>query len=408
MNLPSALTPSGNDPDDFVAGNEKLIELEALRGIAAIIVLVHHSLLAFYPRFHGLVDNDSYFSLFGTPLFSLINGSAAVILFFVLSGFVLTLKAFQRRSYRPLFQTALKRWPRLVVPVLSVNIVSGFLAGWGFYSSAAVASTVKSTWLGWHFVEPPPGLASLGKAVYEGFFSTFVTGSSYFNSSTWTMKYEFLGSFLCLADAYVTISLKGFGSFGFLLAAVLALAFLGPFYWPFLVGVGLAAFYTSNFWRLVPVWVSQRRWLFWTLTATILFLLLGYHEPMSPLPSSLGFYTFLAPLQEVDALATRVFIHTIASVFLIALILATPFLKNWLRQGWGAWLGKISFSVYLVQIPVICFFACNVFLASLSLGETFASALAFVTAIVGSIMCAIPLMKVEAAWLVFLRRLTVG
>jgi peptidoglycan/LPS O-acetylase OafA/YrhL len=65
---------------------KKLIELEALRGLAAVVVLFHHFMLGFTPRLHGMLYPEQPYSLFGTPAFAFVNGSAAVIVFFVLSG----------------------------------------------------------------------------------------------------------------------------------------------------------------------------------------------------------------------------------------------------------------------------------------------------------------------------------
>jgi peptidoglycan/LPS O-acetylase OafA/YrhL len=66
-----------------------------VRGIAAGVVLVHHFLLEFLPHLHGRNFPDDPIALVRTPLFALINGSAAVAVFFVLSGFVLTVRAFE-------------------------------------------------------------------------------------------------------------------------------------------------------------------------------------------------------------------------------------------------------------------------------------------------------------------------
>src|SRR5215210_4811056 len=108
---------------------QKLVELEAARGVAAVVVLVHHVLIAFFPRFHGLRFPDETVSMYGTPLFALINGSAAVVVFFVLSGFVLTKEIFEKRSTTKLLISAVKRWPRLVPSVFVVNVGAGVLAG---------------------------------------------------------------------------------------------------------------------------------------------------------------------------------------------------------------------------------------------------------------------------------------
>ena len=60
-------------------------QLDSLRGIAALCVFISHYLLAFN------IDVHSSWIFRFTPLGILLNGRAAVIFFFVLSGFVLTL-----------------------------------------------------------------------------------------------------------------------------------------------------------------------------------------------------------------------------------------------------------------------------------------------------------------------------
>ena len=68
----------------------KIIPLEGLRGIASIIVVFDHFILAFLPQRHGYLD-ETYtdITLVGSPVFVIINGTAAVTIFFALSGYVL-------------------------------------------------------------------------------------------------------------------------------------------------------------------------------------------------------------------------------------------------------------------------------------------------------------------------------
>jgi len=108
-------------------GPKKLIELEALRGLAAVVVLFHHFMLGFTPRLHGMFYADQPYSLFGTPAFAFVNGSAAVIVFFVLSGFVLTVGIFKSQRAAGVFVAALKRWPRLALTVMAANALAGLL-----------------------------------------------------------------------------------------------------------------------------------------------------------------------------------------------------------------------------------------------------------------------------------------
>jgi hypothetical protein len=114
-------------------GRRQLVELEALRGIAAMIVFFHHFLLLIAPRLHGRNFPDDPIALVRTPLFALVNGSAAVAVFFVLSGFVLTVGAMEDRDWRQFLIGVLKRWPRLALLVVVVNIASAIFFMLGLY-----------------------------------------------------------------------------------------------------------------------------------------------------------------------------------------------------------------------------------------------------------------------------------
>ena len=72
--------------------DSKIVQLEALRGLAAFVVVAWHFLWAFDPARIGIVDGfDPSAALLGSVSFASIDGPAAVVLFFVLSGFVLPL-----------------------------------------------------------------------------------------------------------------------------------------------------------------------------------------------------------------------------------------------------------------------------------------------------------------------------
>jgi peptidoglycan/LPS O-acetylase OafA/YrhL len=70
-----------------------LTQLDALRGLAALVVFIHHCVLM-TPRPSAIVE-----ALSNTPVGVLWDGPAAVLLFFVLSGFVLNLRYAESRKY---------------------------------------------------------------------------------------------------------------------------------------------------------------------------------------------------------------------------------------------------------------------------------------------------------------------
>ena len=103
--------------------------LDAIRGIAAAVVLLHHCLLVL-PVWAAVVDSgrrESFLTtLFGFPPLSLIwAGDAAVKVFFVLSGFVLSLMFFDRTPVH-YAAFAVKRICRIYLPYLAV-VFAGML-----------------------------------------------------------------------------------------------------------------------------------------------------------------------------------------------------------------------------------------------------------------------------------------
>ncbi len=268
------------------AGHPKLIELEALRGVAAVIVLFHHFLLVVAPRLHGRNFPDDPIALVRTPLFALVNGSAAVAIFFVLSGFVLTFHAMENRDWSQLLAGAAKRWPRLVPLVAIVNVLSAIFLMLGLYHD--------HSWFGAGVFKP--GTSVIGSALIEGVFSTFFAGSTNFNAALWTMHYELFGSFAAYATGLLLIFQKSFpramviGAIAILLTATLTGE--GGIYYAMLVaGVLIARIYMERDtaasalafmspWR-VPIALG---------TVGLVIVLCGYDGYSKPV----GFYTFMA------------------------------------------------------------------------------------------------------------------
>src|SRR5688572_21034930 len=79
----------------IITQDEREARLDALRGIAALSVAVAHSITLFseepiYNKIFLDINYESFTAIFFRIIYIIFNADAAVIIFFVLSGYVLT------------------------------------------------------------------------------------------------------------------------------------------------------------------------------------------------------------------------------------------------------------------------------------------------------------------------------
>jgi len=371
----------------------KLVELEALRGVAAMMVVFHHFLLVVAPRLHGRNFPDDPIALVRTPLFALVNGTAAVAIFFVLSGFVLTFRAMENGDWSQLLVGVFKRWPRLVPLVAMVNILSAIFLMLGLYQDR--------TWFGASAFKQDTFV--IGSALAEGMFWTFFDGSDSFNSVLWTMHYELFGSFAAYATALVMIFQKSLlramaiGTVVILLTATLT-GKGGVYYAMPVAGVLIARIYVErnnvatalnflNPWR-VPIAVGA---------ASLAVVLCGYDGYSKPV----GFYAFMARFEWSD---TEPLVHGIAAIAILVLVLFCDPLRRSLAGPTAALVGRLSFPIYLAHLPILLGLVSPVhsYLAA-RFDNAVAAPAAFVLLIALTLAVAYPLAHLDEWWVRKLR-----
>jgi peptidoglycan/LPS O-acetylase OafA/YrhL len=165
--------------------------LDGLRGLAALVVLLHHVLLASVPQLAYVYDGAPsprgalVWLLTYTPLHVVWAGPEAVVVFFVLSGFVLSLPVVRGRRLRPGSYYP-SRFLRLYVPVWAALALAAALHA----TVARHAVAGASWWLNAHAVPLQVRAMRLDAALMPG------AGDWGFTTVLWSLRWEVLFSLL--------------------------------------------------------------------------------------------------------------------------------------------------------------------------------------------------------------------
>lgn len=223
---------------EAIPGTTKLAHLDSLRGLAAIVVVLAHSVGAFYP--HAIfgepyeATSSAELWLREPPMSLLLAGHAAVCLFFILSGYVLSLNILTRpRRPGQLAEAMLKRPVRLgglvvftvglgYVLMLSGALISGTEAGLG-----------ATPWLATFWQTTPEIIEFTQDLLFEPFASGML-----YNPPLWTIHKELVGSYLVFGFLALSPRLSSRARWLFLLA--LAVVTFRTLYVGFVIGLAFA------------------------------------------------------------------------------------------------------------------------------------------------------------------------
>jgi peptidoglycan/LPS O-acetylase OafA/YrhL len=330
--------------------DSKLVQLEALRGVAAFIVVAWHFLWAFDPARLGIVDGfDPSAGMLGSVSFASIDGPAAVTLFFVLSGFVLPLGFFRSGQTDIVMRAAAKRWLRLVGLVMLAVLLSWVLFHFGLYRHREAAELSQSDWLGTFGGSHPQRdfTPSLSGALLEGLLFAFLRDPDLYDPVLWTMHHEFLGSFVTFFLAVVLARARLVVAAWLVLGAAVIAQFTDPYLFAFVAGTGLAWLMSRFAIRLSPGVALA--------CIAVGIFLFGYLEPR-------GAYAVFAAMPDPGpARFDRIAIHTASGVAIVLGLTGNHRLGRSLAAPPFRLLGRLSFPVYLFHFPLLCSMACGLF-----------------------------------------------
>lgn len=335
----------------------RIESLDSLRGISSMVVVIFHCLLVFpffqYANYSQEYTNIFWKIIFITPLQSLFAGLPAVLLFFILSGFVLSLP-FIKNTAPNYWTYIIKRFCRIYVPYMVIMVISVILVSLfaNYKDIESLSPIYNSRW------DHPVTLKAM--ISYVVMISHDMTNV---NGVVWTLYHEMRISlffpFLMIPiikynwkkALIVTVgSVIGVWTIFRILIALIDNKYSQLFLYEF-----SDTLYYSGFFILGAILAKCREPICTKLktfkSASIFSLLL--------LALLLINYKWLYEFYNIDDISIfgyfliRDITPSLGIILLFSLVLAIPNFNRFLTKSPFVWLGKISYSLYLIHIPVI-------------------------------------------------------
>ncbi|MGJ4891359.1 acyltransferase family protein [Bradyrhizobium sp. HKCCYLRH3099] len=340
--------------EEYREGGRRLAYLDGLRGVAAFVVLIGHSWQMFSQPISSYQANDGISALPAVLLKIiglLANSNSAVCIFFLLSGYVLA--DFAQATKLSLPAQIVRRYLRLAVPILITSTLAYVLLRWGLFRNAESAR-IFGEWAGmWYRFDP-----SFQAMAYEALVGTFTSGSNTYNPNLWTMHPEILGSCYVLLINPVAQSRRW--------RAALYACVIAVYLWDY-----LPLFVIGAFLREYDPIVQRLSRLPWIPAALCT---VGFYFCTLPDSPPGGKLQVLYPILSFSYDNGRIG-HSIGAVLLLTGVAASQRAQRSLASRPARWLGNISFTLYLIHVPILCSFGAWLIVTLAPQGSTFAAAI---------------------------------
>ncbi len=282
----------------------------------------------------------SNYSLPVLPFF--MDGQLAVHVFFVLSGFVLSVEYLQTGKPQVLKALLIRRYPRLAIPVIVSCFLAAVLVLAKFTHNYEAGRLAQSPWLSSLYAFD---VSMLG-ALEFGLFHVFVDPARpSYNDVLWTMLYELWGSVILLVF-FLTIKKRALVLSGYAILGLTAAYFRNPLL-AFLLGMVLADFYTQYKNRIDENGSTVKIISVLTLAVALLFAMFRIHFEHSN------------------------FLLSCSAMLIVGAICFNKRGQSFLQHPISQFLGRISFPLYLTHILILCTWSSWLYLAMRSLALPF-------------------------------------
>ncbi|KAK1656622.1 acyltransferase 3, partial [Colletotrichum godetiae] len=353
--------------------------LDGLRGVAAFVVYIFHYSYLWFPDLrwgYGVEDHHMFWQM---PIIrALHSGRASVTVFFVISGFVLTLKTLTMIHNRKVDQalsvlagSAFRRPLRLYLPIFASTFIIALLVYWGNYMRDPSGAPI------------PPRGQTLTEQLRHWFWSSINLsnpfrpiinrenmGGSEYDGHLWTIPVEFKGSLLVFFLLLIFARTKRWIHLVGVMGTAFWLVRIGD--WDqslFCIGLLLAEISiilpnsslsseaaeheTLGYGNAITTEFGLKIIYIFRHAGTLALFFLGLHLFSYPEyygSSTPGFITisqWVPAYYQATSDRTQLFWNSIGAVIFVFALMFEPLLQRPFTTSFAQYLGRISYSLYL-------------------------------------------------------------
>ncbi len=326
---------------------KRIAWIDGLRGAASLFIVFHHFIMGYYPAAYQGAQALSHMEggveaeFSQSPLAFFAIGDLWVSVFCLVSGFVISYQVFHMTDEKQFSRSLLKRYPRLMLPVFALSAIVYVMLHLNLFFNTQAAALTGSEWLAQFYQDK----TTLSDLFFSSVADTWIVGySTLYSNAFWMLADLFSGSFMAYILAAMSKGTNRRVIFVYIGAALIYLS-TNSRLTDFALGVLLSYIvvqYGENIHKHKKGCVAAG------IIMLIFAVLLGAY-PVAYAPTNA--YRFLNHLP--DRLNPYYFYHMLASALLVASIWLLKPLSNLLSAKPMRFLGKISYSIYLVHIPVL-------------------------------------------------------
>lgn len=328
----------------------KLQYFEGIRGIAALIVVFDHLDFVFSlnldSKIFEIIFKITNFKLLAESLQSVfsffLNGNLAVYIFFFMSGYVISIKLFKNESKSYLISATFKRYFRLMPPILGSVLLGFVLMKFDLIYSIELAKSLGTeNALGYFYNFQPSFLSALKSGIWNVLFTKSLGG---YNGPLWTMRPEFYGSLSCFL-LFLLFNKFKFRHSIYCLIILLSFFINTPWLTTFILGFIICDLsHSSEILKKTTLNIKNR---------------------LTKLPlTTISLCVLWIILTELTGFNSFQYSNAITSTLLVCVIMYSSKLQKLFELKPILWLGKTSFSIYLLHWPILCSLGSYIYITS--------------------------------------------